>query len=161
MVPKIGAGGFDEQWKQVTEKANNAFAEQRFGDAAGLYRSAVSEARRVFDGSSAGTGANAEHAVPMIVVSAVNSAQNYRYLGELMALENEFESAAKIFVATLSDANRPRALRDACARHLPRLLSEYRSLVGELGLDASRFNACFHKSRTAALQYVKETQPTH
>lgn len=161
VVRGASADSIDDRWKDVTERANGAFGDKRFAEAAGLYQSAAREALAVFDGSSANQGLNAEHAVPMLIVSAANSARNHRELADLRAVENEFQAAAEVLVSALSDATGPSALRDACCRHLPMLLTEYRLQVRELGLDTAGFNECFHRSRTAALRYLKETQQTH
>ncbi|MEM8935552.1 MAG: hypothetical protein AAGC77_04005 [Pseudomonadota bacterium] len=144
---------FDAAWKEKTTAGNAAFDHGDHASAKAFYRDATDEAWRQFKRASAGIVGIAEDVAPMMVVCALNSARNFQSLGHYAAMEHAFIATADVFLATLSDAQAPKALKNACILHFPKMLSEYRNLLSETRQDQVQFDEYFRKARDASISY--------
>ena len=145
--------GFGVRWKDLTRQANAQFEVEDYAAAGKLYALAYQEAAEIFSVSRNEHGNRAHEVVPMLAVSAANAANNACRKNDADAAAGAFVQAVDIFVGTLESATAPKVLKAACARHLPRLLVQFKAKIDEMGTDETRFTQPFERAHYAGLAF--------
>lgn len=145
--------GFGARWKGLTRQANAHFDAQDYAAAGKLYALACQEAAEIFSVARNADGDRAHEVVPMLAVSAANAANNACRQNDADAAGDAFVEVVDTFVGTLESATAPKALKMACARHLPRLLVQFKAKIDEMGADETRFTQSFERAHYAGLAF--------
>ncbi|MEL7128555.1 MAG: hypothetical protein AAGK23_03325 [Pseudomonadota bacterium] len=115
---------FDDRWKDLTMRGNDAFDAGELHRANKLYALAYHEARIIFSNAWNGRADLASAAAPMMVVSAGNAARLWETSGRADMGLNQLTAAVRIFLVAIKSQNACRPLQSACAEHVGRLISE-------------------------------------
>ena len=145
--------GFGARWKVLTRRANALFDAEDYEAAGTLYDLACQEAEEIFTAAWHADGDKAHEAVPMLAVSAANAANNACRRNDADAAGGAFVQAVETFVGALESPTAPKPLKMACARHLPRLLVQFKAKIEEMGADETRFTQSFERAHYAGLAF--------
>lgn len=141
---------FDARWKRLTLQGNATLNAGHIDAAGTIYDQAYHEARMIFAEAWNGHAIVQPHAPPMLVVSATNAAAQRRAKGDEKAATEQLISAIRIFSEALTSTRSPQTLKQACAEHLPKLLS------GLAGNDRE-INSIIEDAKSAALAFWKKS----
>ena len=143
------AGACDDVlWKQLTDQGNVAFNDGDFGEASRLYDAALQEAVRLLD--HALKGAQIE-AVPILVISHYNAAENWQSLEKPDKAVQHFRAAFDRIVAIAESDTAPFPLRKACVRDLSLVMSPLISALSETGASEITIAQLVTRARRVAL----------
>ena len=145
--------GFGARWRVLTRRANALFDAEDYEAAGTLYALACQEAEKIFTAAWHADGDRAHEAVPMLAVSASNAANNAGRQNDADAAGGAFIEAVDSFVSALESPSAPKPLKTACARHLPRLLVQFKAKIEEMGADETQFTQSFERAHYAGLAF--------
>ena len=148
----LGAS-FGARWKVLTRRANALFDAEDYEAAGTLYALACQEAEKIFSAAWNRDGDKAHEAAPMLAVSAANAANNACRRNDADTAADAFVDAVNTFVGALESQTAPKPLKMACARHLPRLLVQFKAKIEEMGADETRFTQSFERAHYAGLAF--------
>ncbi len=151
----------DSRWKSMTTLGNKAFHTQDFDSARRHYRLAMLEALALLTGVKHRTFAESALPAAIIVVSALNIAKNWVRLGDPRHGVAEIQRAIAHLLEVLQDESAPNLLKDSCAQHLPRALSELVALKNDDMEAAQQISEDVESAQRSVFAYLQSSSPTH
>ncbi len=142
------ADGDEFRWKQLTQQGNQAFNDGEHELASDVYAKALAEALRLLDRALQGLDIEA---VPILVISYHNAAENWQALGQADKTVQHYRAAYDRILDIAESESAPLPARAACVRNLSHAMSPLISTLTETGGSEQTIAQLVTRARRAAL----------
>lgn len=155
------ASSGDGYWKQLCNLGNAAFAEGRWAEAERHYAAAMGEAERIFAAMRANSPIPGADAVPMLVVSVANAAENWLRAGQGARAGEILIALRRKLCGAIEDETLAAELREHCFVHLKHAVMALVDTLPRAGIADDVVKQEVEAARSVALRFMERNASRH